>query len=141
MWVQPGDKLISFEGVLALKRAGFPGPILHGGNTRQLSPCPLVAWCPSNAPVEIYYFLIGCPLPRRNCLGANALSKMKHTGLGLVSPFQTVYTLLISIHGGNKDPHVRILYLPFVKSLRLTFSHVNFLLVRYDFDGIVPYKF
>ena len=27
------------------------------------------------------FFLIGCSLPRRKCLGALALSKMKHTGL------------------------------------------------------------
>ena len=38
-------------------------------------------WCPWNAPVEIYNFIVGCPLPRRECLGALALSKMKLTGL------------------------------------------------------------
>ena len=31
-------------------------------------------------PVEIYNFLIGCPLQRRKCLGVLFLSKMKHTG-------------------------------------------------------------
>ena len=29
---------------------------------------------------KIYNFLIGCPLPRRLCIGALALSKTKHTG-------------------------------------------------------------
>ena len=49
---------------------------------RRLPPCPWsLPWCPWNAPVEIYNFLIGCPLPRRKCLGALALSKTKHTGL------------------------------------------------------------
>ena len=38
--------------------------------------------------VQVYNFLIviGCPLPRRKCLGALSLSKLKHTGLnGLFS--------------------------------------------------------
>ena len=38
-------------------------------------------WCPKNAPVEIYNFLIMCPLPRRKCLDALALSITKQTGL------------------------------------------------------------
>ena len=37
--------------------------------------------CPWNATVEMNNFLIGCPLPRRKCLGALALSKTKHTYL------------------------------------------------------------
>ena len=37
--------------------------------------------------VEIYNFLIhvGCTFPRRKCLGAPALSKMKHTALNCCS--------------------------------------------------------
>ena len=59
-----------------------PGLILHGGNRGDCLRCPLpLPWCPWNAPVELYNFLIhvGCPLSRRKCLGA--LSKTKHTGL------------------------------------------------------------
>ena len=48
--------------------------MLHGGNEGHGSnegdclhgPWSL-PWCPWNAPVEIYKFLIGCPLPRRKC--------------------------------------------------------------------------
>ena len=48
------------------------------------SVCPWsLPWCPWNAPVQICNFLIGCPLPRRKCLGALALSKTKHTALAL----------------------------------------------------------
>ena len=36
-------------------------------------------WSPWNAPVKIYNFLIGCPLPWRKCLGALPVSKTKHT--------------------------------------------------------------
>ena len=44
-------------------------------------------WTPNNLHlivdffVEINNFLIGCPLTRKKCLGALALSKTKHTGL------------------------------------------------------------
>ena len=56
--------------------------ILHGGNECDCLRCPLpLPWCPRNATVEIYNFLIGCLLPKRKCLGALALSKTKHTGL------------------------------------------------------------
>ena len=34
-------------------------------------------WCPWNVPVETYNFPIGCPSPRRNCLGALALKKKR----------------------------------------------------------------
>ena len=37
----------------------------------------LLPWCPWNAPVKIYNFLLGCPLPRRKCLGTLALFKIK----------------------------------------------------------------
>ena len=43
--------------------------------------CLHVPWslplCPWNATVKIYNFLIGCPLPRRNCLGALSFFKSK----------------------------------------------------------------
>ena len=45
---------------------------------RHLPPCPppwSLPWCPWNAPVRSYNFLIGCPSPRRKCLGALTLSK------------------------------------------------------------------
>ena len=49
---------------------------------RRLPPLPLpLPWCPWNAPAKMYNFLIGCPLPKRKCLGAPAPSKTKHTGL------------------------------------------------------------
>ena len=72
------------------RRLGFPaGQKLDRPDTlqrqqRRLPRCPLVnafvlLKCST---VEIYNFLIGCPfLPRRKCLGAPALSKMKYTGL------------------------------------------------------------
>ena len=58
------------------------GLILHGGNEGDCLRCPMsLPWCPRNAPVEIYNFLIGCPLPKKKCLGALALSKTKHTAM------------------------------------------------------------
>ena len=42
-------------------------------------------WCLCNAPREIYNFLIGCPLPKRKCLGVLAQSRTNHTGLVLSS--------------------------------------------------------
>ena len=63
-----------------LLTSSWAGLILHGGNEGD---CPLViALVPLKCyTVKIYNFLIGCPLPRRKCLGALALSKTKHTGL------------------------------------------------------------
>ena len=46
--------------------------------------------CPWNAPVQICNFIIGCPLPRRKCLGALALSKTKHTALLHYTDFSAV---------------------------------------------------
>ena len=65
---------------------GIPaGLILHGGNGGNEGDCLRVPWslpwCPWNAPVQICNFIIGCPLPRRKCLGALALSKTKLTAL------------------------------------------------------------
>ena len=58
-----------------------PGLILR--QQRRLPPCPLVIdLVPLKCSmVEIYNFFIGCPLPRRKCLGAHALSEIKHKGL------------------------------------------------------------
>ena len=72
------------------------GLILHGGN---LGDCLRVTWslpwCPWNAPVEICNFITGCPLPRRKCLGALALSKTKHTGLQFSLKKCFVYFFLV----------------------------------------------
>ena len=58
------------------------GLLLHGANEGDYLRCPWpLPWCPSNAPVEIYNFLTGCPLPKRTCFGALVLLKTKHTGL------------------------------------------------------------
>ena len=38
---------------------------------------------PWNAPVEIYNFLIGCPLPRRKCLSKTKQTGLRWTGIGL----------------------------------------------------------
>ena len=47
---------------------------------RRLPSCPRsLPWCPWNATVESKNFLLGCPLPRRKCLGALALSKTKQS--------------------------------------------------------------
>ena len=78
---------------------------LHGGNGSDCLLCPLpLPWCPWNAPVEIYNFFIGCPFPKRKCLGALALSKTKHTGLLLyrISTMQSLnptYCTLFFIPG------------------------------------------
>ena len=49
---------------------------------RRLPPLPLViALVPLKCSIEIYNFLMGCPLPKRKCLGALTLSIKKHTGL------------------------------------------------------------
>ena len=58
------------------------GLILHGGNIGNCLHAPWsLPWRPWNAPIELYDFLKGCPLPMRKCLGAIVLSKTKHTGL------------------------------------------------------------
>ena len=45
------------------------GLILHRGNEGDCLRCPWpLPWCPWNAPVEIYNFLIGCPLPKEKML-------------------------------------------------------------------------
>ena len=81
---------------MCVKDAGFPrfncdvlksrrqsaGLILPGGNKGDCLHAPLsLPWCPWNATEELKHFLLGYPLPRKNCLGALALSKAKHTGL------------------------------------------------------------
>ena len=46
-----------------------PSLILHRGNGGDCVCCTLpLPWCPWNAPVEIYNFLIGCPCQRENAL-------------------------------------------------------------------------
>ena len=59
------------------------GLVLHRGNEGDCLRTPWsLPWCPLIAPVEIYHFLIGCPLPRGKCISALALSKKpKQTGL------------------------------------------------------------
>ena len=53
------------------------GHILHGGNKGNYLHAPWsLPWCPWNAPVEIYKFLIECSLPRRKCLGALSAQKL-----------------------------------------------------------------
>ena len=78
------------RGLCSFSIVTYTGLILHGGNGGDCLRCPLsLPWCPWNAPVEIYNFLIGCPLPKRNCLGALALSKTKHTALHIFSRVDT----------------------------------------------------
>ena len=67
---------------------GTVGLILHRGNGCDcLHACPLfhdlVPLKCSN--IEMSNFLIKCPLPRRKCLGALALSKREHAGLAFAS--------------------------------------------------------
>ena len=72
------------------------GLILHGGDCLR---CPLViALVPLKCSVEIYNFLIGCPLPKRKCLGALVLSKTKHTALGIYSNNMNNCAFLYSAH-------------------------------------------
>ena len=60
-------KITSFSKTMLLQREPFltmfytiTGLILHGGNGGDCLRCPLpLPWCPWNAPVEIYNFLIG----------------------------------------------------------------------------------
>ena len=54
------------------------GLIFQGGNAGD---CLSALKCSGSRNIQINKFLIGCPLPRRKCLGAPALSKTKHTGL------------------------------------------------------------
>ena len=50
--------------------------ILHEGNQGDCLHAPWpVPWCTWNALVGTYNCFLGCPLPRRKCLGALALSK------------------------------------------------------------------
>ena len=58
--------LWTWSGVLHIHHAGL---ILHGGNEGDCLRCPLsLPWCPWNAPVGIYNFLIGCPLPKKRSI-------------------------------------------------------------------------
>ena len=51
-----------------------PRPDISWRHWRRLPPCPLViALVPLKCSSKIYNFLIGCPFPRRICLGALAL--------------------------------------------------------------------
>ena len=72
----------SHPSIVPVRPSPHPGLILHGGNEGDCLRVPWsLPWCPWNAPVQICNFIIGCPLPRRNCLGALALSTTKHTAL------------------------------------------------------------
>ena len=66
---------VHIKHVLAFKFSDA-GLFLYGGNEGDCPYAPWsLPWSPSNAPVEVYNFLIGYPSPRRKCLGALALSK------------------------------------------------------------------
>ena len=73
-----------------------PGLILHEGNEGDCLYAPwLLIWCSWNAPVQICNFIIGCPLPRRKCLGALALSKTKHTALWMINCILSIFSFTI----------------------------------------------
>ena len=57
------------------------GLILHGGTVLICLDAPWsLPWCPENAlAVEIYNFIIGCPLPRRKCLKVPAPCPFKQS--------------------------------------------------------------
>ena len=85
-------------------------------------------WCPWNAPVETYSFLIGCPLPRRKCLGALASLKTKHTCTGLYSELtRAIHTMyIVHVHTVHPTRHAYnepVLVLIFKKFIQL-FSRV-----------------
>ena len=76
---------------------------------RQLPPLPLVI---ALVPVKCHSRNlqsphIGCPLPRRKCLGPLALSKTKHTGLGGSEGNASFASVLVSdlhsVHGFLKE--------------------------------------
>ena len=49
--------------------------------------------------LEIYYLLIGCPLPKRKCLGAPALSKTKHTALkSILNQLERKKSSIVLVH-------------------------------------------
>ena len=122
--ILPDLKLFSPIGFLAsivIKFSGSPGLILHGGNGGDCLRCPLpLPWCPWNAPVEIYNFLIGCPLPKRKCLGALALSKTKHTALAMYVDFK------------NRNEKYFCIYLLLVFYFILFFPRLQFASVWFD---------
>ena len=62
------------------------GLILHDGNEGDCLRVPWsLPWCPWNAlQYKFAKLIIGCPLPRRKCLGAFALSKTNHTALNRI---------------------------------------------------------
>ena len=64
---------------------GNKGDFLH-------APGHSLPWCPWNASVDFYNFLIGCPLPDENAV-VPLLSKMKYTGL----TFRKLYLFLTFI--------------------------------------------
>ena len=66
--------------------------ILHGGNEGNCLHAPWSMPWGLEKQVEIYNFLIGCPLPRRQCVGA--LSKTKHTCTVIMMVFLKFFYLL-----------------------------------------------
>ena len=114
------------------------GLILHGGNEGYCLRCPLpLPWCPWNAPVEIYNFLIGCHLPKRKYLGALAHLKMKHTALDIHFFFiiiifftnnqQHQYVLTCTVHCNQRGPLLQGFIILFIFCLTILLLHVLFL--------------
>ena len=74
-----GQGTDSFLGYIEKIGCTSAGLILRRGNKDHCLCAPWsLPWCPSNAPVEMYNFLIGYPLPKRKCIGTLVLSKTKH---------------------------------------------------------------
>ena len=74
----PLDSTVYWKCPMALKAKYTIRFLFHGSNKCDCRHAPWsLPWCPWNAPLEIYNFLLGCPLPRRKCLGTLALSKNK----------------------------------------------------------------
>ena len=88
----PGQKWV-YRPYISRSDGGNGGDCLHA-----LWSLP---WCPWNAPVEVNNLLIGCPLLKKKCHGALALSKIKHTGLNVgrfhscPSPYLATYNMRI----------------------------------------------
>ena len=80
---------------------------------RQLPPCPLViALVPLKCTVEIYNFLIGCPLPTRKSLGAPCSFKNEAYRPGCCSWGWETFNELLSVWWTGQLRNVRVAEAP-----------------------------
>ena len=68
--------------------------------------------CPWNAPQETYIFLIGCPLPRRKCLGALDFSKTEAYHMPAHSTANACALSIYQVQGSPCKLYIYLLHFP-----------------------------